>query len=143
MPPILIASLRSLRQAMKAPLVSSSALVLAAVYAFSVPFAVEWDRRRKGFKNCLEKARRRGARISPLSGRFSPDSVRRAAQVIDVCFPGGPNCFRRVLLELSLDERAGALIVRMGFRSSFSTDSGHVWLGDRDREDDYDWVVSV
>ena len=41
----------------------------------------------------------------------------------------GPNCYRRVLLELSLDREAAADPVFFGIRRSCDGGPGHVWRG--------------
>jgi hypothetical protein len=45
--------------------------------------------------------------------------------------PGGPECYRRVLLEVAVDPAAAAEPVHIGLKKSGALKSGHAWLGDR------------
>ncbi len=67
--------------------------------------------------------------------------------IIDRLWRGGPNCYRRVLLEISMDAGAARDVVKMGFRSSGGQGSGHAWLGDAaaidGRHKPYDAIVSI
>ena len=69
--------------------------------------------------------------------------LRRAISWIDRLMPGGPNCYRRVLLEMALDSGAAHEPLMMGFRSSGGLGSGHAWLASRPPAETYDAVVSA
>jgi len=66
---------------------------------------------------------------------------------VDRRWPGGPNCYRRVLFEVGLDGGAAAEIVQLGFQGSGEIGSGHAWLGPGLASDDggrtYDAIVSI
>jgi hypothetical protein len=67
--------------------------------------------------------------------------------IIDRLWYGGPNCYRRVLLEIAMDAGAAREVVKMGFRSSGGQGSGHAWLGEavaiEGRRQHYDAIVSI
>jgi len=54
-----------------------------------------------------------------------------------------PNCYRRVLLEISRDAGAANEKVLMGFRAGFAPGSGHVWLESDPPPTFYETVVSL
>lgn len=83
--------------------------------------------------------------------RLRSAAARRALQhviaMVDRRWPGGPNCYRRVLLEVGMDRGAAADLVRLGFQRSGESGSGHAWLGTGIASDDggrsYDAIVSI
>jgi hypothetical protein len=68
---------------------------------------------------------RGGLRRAPQSRR----NLQRVIRAIDRILPGEPNCLRRVLLELSLDEGAASEPVVLGVNVGLGKSTGHVWLG--------------
>jgi len=91
--------------------------------------AVEWGRRREGPGPLVERLRSRGRRAR----RRAPDAhedLRRIIRVVDRCLPGEPSCYRRALLEMSLDAGAAEAPLRLGLRVPGGPRSGHAWLGD-------------
>jgi hypothetical protein len=92
---------------------------------WAVP-GVERARREEGPKAAVAAARRRGLRrpASTLSRRHLQSLIR----MVDRLLPGGPNCFRRVLLEMTFDRDAASSPVRFGLRSGLARRSGHAWL---------------
>jgi hypothetical protein len=90
--------------------------------------------RRLGQKAMARSVRDRRALVSVIS-------------VVDRFCVGGPNCYRRVLLEVAMDAGAAREVVKMGFRSSGGQGSGHAWLGDAvamdGRSQPYDAIVSI
>jgi hypothetical protein len=103
---------------------------------------VEWVRRRWGPAAAVRYARDVGAT------RFRRNDDGRARltrfiRLIDRVFPTGPNCYRRVLLEMALDGGAAREPMMMGFRASGGPQSGHAWLASQPPGESYDAVVSV
>jgi hypothetical protein len=49
--------------------------------------------------------------------------------VVDRWLPGEPSCYRRVLLEMTLDAGAAEETLHMGLRVPGGPRSGHAWLG--------------
>jgi len=65
--------------------------------------------------------------------RRSPEGRARLRRVIgwvDRFMPGGPNCYRRVLLQIQLDGGAAEQPIHFGLMESGAPGSGHVWLED-------------
>jgi hypothetical protein len=79
------------------------------------------------------RPRRQGAALTRL---------RRFISVVDRFFPGGPNCYRRVLAEIALDAGAADEPLHLGLARGGSSGSGHAWLGDR-REPDARYDVEL
>jgi hypothetical protein len=57
--------------------------------------------------------------------------LERVIAIADRLLPGGPNCYRRVLAEISLDAGAAAETMHLGIVHGQATVGGHAWLGDR------------
>lgn len=99
-----------------------------------------------GPRIAVAEARRLGA---ACRGRSPSErlALRRLIGRVDRLWPRGPNCYRRVLLEVSLDRGAAEEIVQLGFRSAGGAGSGHAWLGPEVVPDDkpapYDAIVSI
>jgi hypothetical protein len=68
-----------------------------------VPVYLDW--RWLGTRPALLRARERGAR-APTRDDAGRARLRRAVAAADARWPGGPNCLRRALLEISLDSAA-------------------------------------
>jgi hypothetical protein len=84
--------------------------------------------RRLGPKELLEKARAQGV----LARERSPAERHRLRQVIgwiDSRLPGG-TCYRRALLEISLDRGAAQTSLCLGFNLDGDRVSGHAWVAD-------------
>lgn len=118
---------------------SASVLLGAAV--------VERQRVTLGPRVAVQGARLRGekARLRPEAGRRD---LRRIIGFLDRRWPGGPNCYRRVLLEVATDAGAAREPVQMGLRASGGPRSGHAWLGagvmmDRPDAPPYDAIISL
>lgn len=100
--------------------------------------SVEIGRRTKGFSEALDAARIRGR-----GGRTRSHSERahleRLIRIVDRLLPGQANCYRRALLEVSIDPEAARKPFRFGLRHGGGSRSGHAWLdGDSDPVDQYD-----
>jgi hypothetical protein len=54
--------------------------------------------------------------------------LRRAVDLVDRFFPGGPNCYRRVLLEVALDAGAARDRVCLGLRAGGGSGTGHAYF---------------
>jgi hypothetical protein len=69
-----------------------------------------------------------------LKRRRDPEALARLQRVIGIAdryLPGGPNCYRRVLAEISLDAGSAGEPMHMGLTRGQATFAGHAWLGDR------------
>lgn len=120
-------------------------LAREAARAFVALPSVEWRRRHEGPEPLLARYRDLG-RIR----RRRPDSeralLRSAIGFLDRLFPGGGNCYRRVLLEIALDAGAAEEPFVMGFRLTDAGNDGHAWLESQPPEDgeaSYDIVVRL
>jgi hypothetical protein len=105
---------------------------------------IEQTRRQLGPSGAMALARRLGATCDrrDVAGRAA---LRRAIVVAEAAVIGlRPNCFRRALLEASLDAGAAAEPLLMGFRHGGGRDSGHAWLASEAQPaSGYDAVISV
>ncbi|MBX3227140.1 MAG: hypothetical protein KIT84_35610 [Labilithrix sp.] len=97
-------------------------LALEIARALSVARAAERLRLHAGPAEAVATQRRRGARRRRRSAR-GRRRLRRAITMVDARWPGGGNCFRRVLIELALD--AGAARERLVFGLDVGR-TGHV-----------------
>jgi hypothetical protein len=109
--------------------------------------AIERQRVTLGPEAAIRRARLVGAKARRRDGAALED-LRRAIRFLDRRWPGGPNCYRRVLLELATDAGAARLPVQMGLRASGGPRSGHAWLGtgvvmDRPGAPPYDTIISL
>jgi len=121
-------------------LVESAAAVAACAQA------IERRRTSVGPKLAIEAARERG-REARRRDDVARRDLRRLIRLVDRMVPGGPNCFRRVLLEIAIDPDAAAAPVGMGLRVSGSG-SGHAWIGagvemDEPGSPPYDAIISL
>jgi hypothetical protein len=107
----------------------------------TVPRA-EWARRRMGPLRAVESMRRAAA-SAPARHDIHRLRLRRAVGWVDRIFPGGPNCYRRVLLEIALDRGAANEPLMLGFRAGGQPGSGHAWLASDSSDTTYDAVISV
>lgn len=107
-------------------------LLLEGLRVFLALPPVEWGRRTQGPEPLLRKLRERARRSR------SPDErakLRRIIRFADARMPGGPNCYRRALLETALDAGAAKQRLVFGLKSRGAPGSGHVWLeGDTEGE---------
>ena len=99
---------------------------------------VELRRKRVAPATLVSIARERGCartRRTPEQRVF----LQRLIALVDRCFPSGANCYRRTLVEMSLDRDAAAEPLSLGLRRGGGVGSGHAWLGSRrDPRDRYD-----
>ncbi len=96
---------------------------------FALP-SVEAGRLREGIGPLVLRIRVRG-RDALCRDEKRRDGLRRAIRLVDRVMPGGPNCYRRVLLEVALDAGAAREPINLGLMTSGKPKSGHAWLGDR------------
>ena len=54
--------------------------------------------------------------------------LRRMIVLIDRLFAGGPNCYRRALVEMAMDGGAAMERLHMGLNTGATTATGHAWL---------------
>jgi hypothetical protein len=89
---------------------------------------VERGRLRSGPESLLRTLRARGLAGQPRTDR-ERRRLARIIRIVDACFPGGGNCYRRSLLEIAVDPVASATPLHLGLRSGGGPRSGHAWLG--------------
>jgi hypothetical protein len=91
------------------------------------------ERSRKGSppELAVRAMRQRGQAIE-ARGPVSRARLRRAIGWVDAAFPGGPNCFRRTLLELGLDGGAASETIVFGLDVGRT---GHVAFKDAEERD--------
>jgi hypothetical protein len=89
---------------------------------------VERGRRSRGPAFLLNDLRARGSRGVIRTPRESA-RLAKIVRLVDACFPGGGNCYRRALLEIAIDPHAAAQPLRLGLRSGGGPRSGHAWIG--------------
>lgn len=103
--------------------------------------AVEWGRRTEGPEPLLHRLRS-GARN--LRNDEQRERLQRVIRWVDARIPGGPNCYRRVLLETALDVSAASEQVIFGMRAGGKAKSGHVWLEPwRDGDERYEVEIAL
>ena len=103
---------------------------------------VEWRRRRVSLHRAVALARAgAGSRLRRSDAERL--RLRRVITAFDARMPGGPNCVRRALLEMSLDAGAASEPMYAGLRRGGGPGSGHAWLHSQTVSESYDAVISV
>ena len=104
---------------------------------------VELQRQRLSLHAAVAAARRR-ANGQPRAAA-ARDQLRQAIAAVDRRMAGGPNCVRRVLLEMSLDRAAAADTLMAGFKTGGGEGSGHAWLASRPDPErpSFDAIISI
>ena len=94
-----------------------------------LPF-LDAARRPLGPQRVVRAVRWLGARARK---RAAPERRRlqRVISLVDRVLPGGPNCYRRSLVELAMDRAAASEPLWMGLSAKGGPRSGHAWLGDK------------
>jgi hypothetical protein len=69
--------------------------------------------------------------------------LQRTIGVVDAFMPGGKNCVRRALIEMSLDGSAARERLLAGLKSGGKPKSGHAWLESHAVREAYDAVIAV
>lgn len=104
---------------------------------------VELQRQRLSLHAAVKAARLRAStRARSAAAR---EQLRQAIAAVDRRMSGGPNCVRRVLLEMNLDRAAAADTLLAGFKAGGGESSGHAWLAshpDPDRRA-FDAIISI
>ncbi len=88
---------------------------------------VEAGRLRRGPAVLLHDLRQRGTR-GPARTVAERARLAKVVRLVDACFPGGGNCYRRALLEIAVDPVAASTPLRLGLKSGGGFRSGHAWL---------------
>jgi hypothetical protein len=103
---------------------------------------VEWRRRRFSLHQAvdLSRASARARRARPAAERAR---LRRLIGILDARLPGGGNCVRRALLEMSLDSGSASERLFAGLRHGGGPKSGHAWLESDTNRVSYDAVIAV
>lgn len=100
--------------------------------------SVEVGRRTRGPLPLIAQLRQRGRDALPR-GLKRQTRMSRFISLADRLMPGGPNCYRRVLLQIRLDREAAERPVHFGLMAHGALGSGHAWLaGDRGVRTRYD-----
>jgi hypothetical protein len=89
---------------------------------------VEWRRLNEGPAPAVANLRARGHRARRRTAD-ARQRLRRLIAIVDRFLPGEPNCYRRALLEMSLDAGAAEEPLQMGLKVPGGPRSGHAWLG--------------
>jgi hypothetical protein len=103
---------------------------------------VEWRRRRLSLHHAVARARAQG-RTQRTRSNDARLRLRRVISAIDARIPGGANCVRRALLEMSLDPSAAGEQLFAGLRAGGGSGSGHAWLASQPVHERYDAVIAV
>jgi hypothetical protein len=122
-----------------------SKLRLLGELGVAVASLVFVDRRRRslGPAAVLEESRLRGVKGRQRSV-FARKRLRRLIRLVDACFPGGGNCYRRALAEIASDPSAANDRLVLGLRSGGGSQSGHAWIeGNRDSVARYDAEIAL
>jgi hypothetical protein len=88
---------------------------------------IEQARLKLGPARAVAFARSRGSRRrsrDPRDRRLLRAMIAR----VDALMPGGPNCYRRALLEMALDACAAEERLHFGLSPGGGQGSGHAWL---------------
>jgi hypothetical protein len=103
---------------------------------------VEWRRRRLSLHRAVARARADAGKVGARStvGRAR---LRRLITAVDARMPGGANCVRRALLEMSLDATAAQERLFAGLKTGGGPRSGHAWLESEPVRESYDAVIAV
>jgi hypothetical protein len=108
----------------------------------AVLFEVEANRRLTSPQRAARAARRRALR-APTRSPEARERLCRAIALVDRWMPGGANCLRRSLLEMSLDAGAAREKLLAGFKAGGGRASGHAWLESHAVTEQYDAVISI
>lgn len=95
--------------------------------AASIALSIDRRRGSQAPRKLINSLRAQGV----LRGARSPakrEVLRRAIRVVDRFFSSGPNCYRRVLMEIALDAGAASEPLHMGLNADGGVNSGHVWF---------------
>jgi hypothetical protein len=103
---------------------------------------VEWRRRQLSLHYAVALARAEGSRRETRTAK-NRSRLRKAISRVDARLPGGGNCVRRALLEMSLDPAAARERLFAGLRTGGGPGSGHAWLESEKPAVVYDAVISV
>ena len=97
---------------------------------FATTVWIDRVRKRRGPAILLPSLRERGRR-SPVRTDAERARLRRFISFADRLFPDRGNCYRRVLVEITLDPMSADEQVHFGLKANGGHGSGHAWLSDR------------
>jgi hypothetical protein len=103
---------------------------------------IEFRRRTASLHEAVAFARRSGKDNRGREAGRRTD-LRRLVSTVDRFFPGGPNCVRRVLLEMAMDREASQERLLAGLRTGGGPKSGHAWLESESVVVKYDTVIAL
>jgi hypothetical protein len=111
-------------------------LLAELVRVVSVASRIDRARTSEGPTPLVAKLRAEG-RTCAQRGPAARQRLQRAVRIIDARFPGGGNCYRRVLIEMALDAGAARQPVCFGLRAGGGVGSGHAYFaGDQSGRDE-------
>ena len=103
---------------------------------------VESSRRSRGPRELVALVRQTPPQL-PRSER-SRRCLQRAIRWVDRWFADGGNCYRRAMLEMTLDPQAAERPLYMGFSVEDRGLTGHAWLAANEPNPDrYDFVIQL
>jgi hypothetical protein len=102
-------------------------LLADVVRVLSLGARVEQARTTQGPAPLLARLRQEGG-THPRRSAVERQRLQRAVRLVDHFFPGGGNCYRRVLLEVALDAGAAEEVVLFGQRADGGPGSGHAYF---------------
>lgn len=121
-------------------------LLSDAVLVLRRGLLVDRTRLTMGPRNAILLARSLGRQVGPRSPRERA-ALGRLIRLADRFWWGGPNCYRRVLMELATDPKAANEVVTLGFTKDGAPRSGHAWMGAGAPVDQpgrrYDAIISI
>jgi hypothetical protein len=103
---------------------------------------VELWRRRSSLHRAVAVARRLGAR-QPAREPEDRKRLRGLIGAADRRLPGGGNCVRRALLEITLDGGAAREPFYAGLRIGGGVGSGHAWLESQSTTESFDAIIKI
>ena len=112
---------------------------MVSVELFGLLREVERARTTSSPRDAVASARRRG-RSALRRGPPARAVLKRLIVNVDALCPGGPNCYRRALLESALDR--GAAEEKIHFALDVGK-TGHAWLESDPERQQFDVVFSV
>ena len=121
-------------------------MVSDAVLVLRRGLLVDRTRVTMGPRSAVLLARSLGRQVRPRTPHERA-GLGRLIGLVDRFWVGGPNCYRRVLIELATDPEAANATVSLGFAKGGEPRSGHAWMGSGAPPDhpgrSYDAIISI
>lgn len=104
---------------------------------------VEWARGTLGPQLVVAQLRVNESKV-PFRDALARRRLLRAIRWVDGCLSWSGNCYRKSLLEMSLDRDAVRKAFMMGFSVRSGLMTGHAWLAAESLPDrEYDFVIQI